>query len=102
MSRVSAILLSVLFLTANIEHWSDLFQAHEHLTCESAKHHIHNNGFDCEHNDFFIATRAFLPSHSEVNIFAPYFRKDNDFSYSNPHTSFKLTLNPLRGPPVLC
>ena len=102
MYKALAILLSILFFTANIEHWSEVFQAHEHQTCESAKHHLHNEGFDCEHNDFFFVTRVFLPSHSEVNIFAPYFRKDNDFSFSNPHTSFEQTLNPLRGPPVLC
>lgn len=102
MLRVLAILLSVLFLTANIEHWSDVFQAHEHLTCESVKHHIHNNGFDCEHNDFFLVTRPFLPTYSEIKIFIPYLKKDIHISCSNPHVSFKQKLKPLRGPPVLC
>jgi hypothetical protein len=102
MTRVIAVLLSVLLLSANTEYWTAVFESHEHISCESAKHHIHSESFDCEHAELYYATKAFLPTEVLSLPMAPNYKELKFVGSQRQYSTPFFASNPKRGPPVLC
>ena len=102
MSRATAILLSVLLLNLNVEHWISVLESHVHKSCESAKHHIHSQAFDCEHVELYFATKAFLSPEAPRLPHALNYKRLKVIGPQCQYKTLSFSSNPKRGPPVLC
>ena len=102
MKKAAAVLLSLLFLSVNIEHWEYVFENHEHISCESAKHHIHTEDFDCEHSNLYFSVRGYIASVPSYSTSPPTLKSTVPKDYQKPLVSYYSSYKQLRAPPVLC
>lgn len=102
MKKAAAILLSLMFLSVNVEHWEYVFENHKHASCESAKHHIHVEDFDCEHFNLYFLVRGYIAAVQSFSIIPPTSQSTVLNGYQKPLVSNYSYYKQLRAPPVLC
>ncbi len=101
MKKGLAIVLSFIFLSAQAEHWVELFHSHEHIECVSAKHHLHKTNFDCDHAGlFFTSIGVFFPD-AYKGFITSFFKQIQDAFVGHFFNSLLKFSKPLRGPPML-
>ena len=102
MNKAAAIFLSLLFLSVNVEHWAYLYENHKHTSCESAKHHIHAEDFDCEHSNLYFSIRGYIAAVQSFSTITPGPQSTIPNGYQKPLISYYSSYKQLRAPPVLC